>query len=72
MTWGMMKILWVSRAVCHLLNVCVCHVYLCVNVVELHITREHPNYWELQKTITFRQILQCGSRKGVVILLSNS
>jgi len=25
----------------------VCHVYLCVNVVELHITKEHPNYWEL-------------------------
>jgi hypothetical protein len=46
---------------------CVCRVDLCVNVVELHIMREHPNYWELRRTITFHQILQCGSRKGVVI-----
>ncbi len=32
---------------------CVCQVDLCENVVNLHITREHLNYWELQRTITF-------------------
>jgi hypothetical protein len=28
---------------------CVCRVYLCVNVVDLHIMRKHPNYWKFQK-----------------------
>jgi len=46
----------------------VCHIYLCVNVVELHITREHPNHWELQRIVTFDQILHYGSKKGVVVL----
>jgi hypothetical protein len=59
---GMMKILRVSRAIYDFLNVCV-KVDLSVNVVELHITREHPNYLELRITIIFCQILQCGSRK---------
>jgi hypothetical protein len=46
---------------------CVCKVDLCVNVVDMHIMRKHPNYWELPKTITFRQILQGGSRKGAIV-----
>jgi len=49
-------------------STCVYQFDLCVNVVELHITREHLNYWELQKIVTFCQILQCGSKKGVVVL----
>jgi hypothetical protein len=32
---------------------CVRQVNLCENVVDLHIMKEHPNYSELQKTITF-------------------
>ncbi len=44
-----------------------CRVDLCVNVVDLHIMRQHFNYWELQETITFHQILQGGSCKGVVV-----
>jgi hypothetical protein len=55
-----MKILEVSRVVVIFL-MCMCWVDLCVNVVNLHIMREHPNYWELQIIVTFRQILQCGS-----------
>ncbi len=43
-------------------------VDLCVNVIDLHIVREHPNYWDLQRTITIHQILQGGSCKGVVVL----
>jgi hypothetical protein len=31
---------------------CVCQVDLCVNVVDLHIMREHPNYYELRKIVT--------------------
>ncbi len=46
---------------------CVCQVDLCVNVVDLHIMRKHFNYRELRRTVTFRQILQGGSNKGVVI-----
>ncbi len=42
---GMMKILGVSRVVWNLLNVCQVDVF--VNVVDLHIMREHLNYWEL-------------------------
>jgi hypothetical protein len=48
---------------------CVCQVDLCVNVVHLHIMREHPPYWELQKTVTFHQILQdFGSYKKAFVL----
>jgi len=36
-----------------------------VNVIDLHIMREHPNYWDLQRTVTFRRILQSGSFKGL-------
>jgi hypothetical protein len=39
-----MKILRVSKAVWNLLNACVCRVDLCVNVVDLHIMKKHPNY----------------------------
>jgi hypothetical protein len=67
MTRGMMKILG-SQEWYVIFSTCVCHVYFCVSVIELHITREHPNYWELQKIITFCQIPQCGSRKGVVVI----
>ncbi len=45
-----------------------CRVYLCVSAIELRIKRKHPNYWELQKIITFCQILQCGSKKGAMVL----
>jgi hypothetical protein len=44
---GMMKILRVSRTVYHLFNLCV--VFICVSVVKLHITKEHPNYWGFEK-----------------------
>jgi hypothetical protein len=30
--------------------------------------KEHPHYWKLRKTVTFHQILQGGSYKGVVVL----
>jgi len=43
-------------------------VDLCVNVINLHIIREHPNYRDLRKTVTFHQILQGGSCKWVVVL----
>jgi hypothetical protein len=39
-----MKILGVSRMIGNLLNVCVCQVDLCVNVVDLHIKKKHINY----------------------------
>jgi len=47
---------------------CVCYVDLCVNVVDLHIMKEHLNYRELWKTVTFHRILQGGSCKGVMVL----
>jgi hypothetical protein len=47
---------------------CVCRVDLCVNVVDLHIMKEHPHYQEFRKTVTCRQILQGGSYKGVEVL----
>jgi hypothetical protein len=31
----------------------VCVMFICVNVVKLHITKEHPNYWEFRKIVTF-------------------
>ncbi len=43
-------------------------VDLCVNVIDLHIMREHPNYWDLRRTVTIRQILHGVSCKGVVVL----
>ncbi len=43
-------------------------VDLCVNVIDLHMVREHPNYWDLGRTIRIHQILQGGSCKGVVVL----
>jgi hypothetical protein len=39
-----------------------------VNVVELHITRKDLNYQELQRIVTFHQILQCGSKKRAMVL----
>ncbi len=32
-------------------SICVCRVDLYVNVVGLHIMKEHPNYWEFRKTV---------------------
>jgi hypothetical protein len=46
---------------------CVCQVDLCVNVVDLHIMRKHLYYLEFRRTVTFRQILQGGLYKGVVV-----
>jgi hypothetical protein len=43
-------------------------VNLCVNVIDLHIMREHHNFSDLQRTVTIRQILEGGSCKGVVVL----
>jgi len=43
-------------------------VDLCVNVIDLRIIRQHPNYWDLRRTVTFHQILQSGSCKRVVVL----
>jgi hypothetical protein len=45
---------------------CVCWVDLCVNV-DMHIMKKHPNYWELQKIVTFCRISQGGSCKGVMV-----
>jgi hypothetical protein len=45
----------------------VCWVDLCEIVVDMHIMKNHPNDWEFQKTITFRQILR-GSCKGLVVV----
>ncbi len=46
---------------------CVCRVDLCANVVDLHIMRKHPNYWELWKIIIVHWILQGGSCKGAMV-----
>jgi hypothetical protein len=43
---GMMKILRVSRIAWNL-PMCVCRIDLCVSVIDLHIMKEHLNYWEL-------------------------
>jgi hypothetical protein len=32
---------------------CVCQVDLCENVVDMHIMKEHHNYWEFRKIVTF-------------------
>jgi hypothetical protein len=39
-----------------------------VNVVDLHIMREHLNYWKFRRLVAFYQILQGGSYKGAMVL----
>jgi hypothetical protein len=43
-----MKILGISKVDYNLFQ-CVCRVDMYVSVVDLHIMREHPNYWELRR-----------------------
>jgi hypothetical protein len=47
---------------------CVCWVDLCVSVIDMHIMEEHPNLWELWRTVTICWILEGGSCKGVVVI----
>lgn len=45
-------------------SICVCQVYVYVNVVGLHFMKEYLNYWELQRTTIICKIYKVDHEKG--------
>jgi hypothetical protein len=43
----------------------VCQVDSCVNVIDLHIMKEHPNYWKFQKKSHFVEFYKMDHVNGL-------
>lgn len=43
-------------------------MFICVSVVKFHITKKHPNYWEIKKIVTFIKFYNVYPERGDVVL----